>query len=212
MGAVVSANAKLDFKKTLKHLYAPSAKEFCLVDVPPLQYAMVDGSGPPGGEAYVTAVEWLYATSYPIKFLSKVELGRDYVVPPLEGLWWAEDMAVFASDDRDSWQWTMMIMQPDWVSESMYRAGVEKASKKLGSGPGTLRLESLHEGLSVQILHIGPFADEAPVIERLHADFLPSGGLIETGHHHEIYLGDPRRTAPEKLRTVLRQPVRRAKA
>ena len=200
---------KIDFKKTLKHLYAPSSREFSVVEVPPLQYLMVDGIGAPGGDAYTQAVEWLFSVSYPIKFLSKSELGRDYVVPSLEGIWWADDMDVFTTDDRDRWQWTMMIMQPDWISDSMYRAGIAKASKKLGSPPETMRLESLSEGTSVQILHLGPFADEAPVIARLHQKFLPNNGLIETGHHHEIYLSDPRKTAPEKLRTILRQPVRR---
>ncbi len=206
----MSTHPKVDFKKASKHLYAPSSKEFSVVEVPPLQYVMVDGMGAPGGDVYAQAVEWLFSVSYPIKFLSKIELGRDYVVPPLEGIWWADDMDVFTTDDRDRWLWTMMIMQPDWISDSMCRAGIEKASKKLGSPPETMRLESLSEGTSVQILHLGPFADEAPVIDRLHKEFLPRNGFIEAGHHHEIYLSDPRRTAPEKLRTILRQPVRQA--
>lgn len=205
----MKATAKIDFKKTLKHLYVPSAKEFSVVDVPLMQYLMVDGKGAPGGDSYAQAVEWLYATAYPIKFISKIDHGRDYVVPPLEGLWWADDLAVFTTDDRDEWQWSMMIMQPDWISSDVFEAGLSKAAKKLGQPPATLRLEDFDEGTSVQILHLGPFADEAPVIERLHSEFIPSQGFVENGHHHEIYLSDPRRTQPEKLKTVIRQPVAR---
>lgn len=201
---------KVDFKKTLKHLYAPSPKDFEIVDVPEMQFLMIDGMGDPGSSPiYADAVAWLYAVSYPIKFSSKNSLGRDYVVPPLEGLWWADDISAFAGGDRDSWKWTMMIMQPDWVTRSMYEAGVEAATLKLPIPPTTIRLESFAEGLSAQILHIGPYADEAPTIARLHNDFLPDNELTENGHHHEIYLGDPRRVAPEKLKTVLRQPVRK---
>ena len=200
---------KIDFKKTLKHLYRPSAKDFVVVEVPEMQYLMVDGKGAPGNDDYVKAIEWLYATSYPIKFISKIEHDRDYVVPPLEGLWWADDFAAFTNDDRDQWQWTMMIMQPDWITPEILEAGLAKSTKKLGTPPPSLRLEKLDEGTCVQILHLGPFADEAPTIARLHSEFLPSQGLVETGHHHEIYLSDPRKTAPEKLKTVLRQPVRK---
>lgn len=210
MVGLMSTHPKIDFKKTLKHLYAPSSREFSVVEVPAMQYLMVDGLGAPGGEAYSQAVEWLYAVSYPIKFRSKLELGRDYVVPPLEGLWWADDMDVFVTDDRAKWQWTMMIMQPEWISESMFTDAATKAVKKLGDPPETMRLAELVEGTSVQILHLGPFADEAPTIARLHNEFLPDNGFTENGHHHEIYLSDPRKTAPEKLRTILRQPVRRS--
>jgi len=198
---------KVDFKKTLKDLYRPSAKEFTIVDVPEMQFVKVDGVGDPGGEMYAEALGWLYSVAYGIKFASKNDMERDYVVPPLEGLWWAEDMAAFVEGDRDSWLWTAMIMQPNWVTPGMFAAGLAKAEKKLGEPNPTLRFEPFHEGLSVQILHIGPYSAEAPTIARLHQEFLPANGLVENGHHHEIYLGDPRRTAPEKLKTVLRQPV-----
>ena len=198
---------KIDFKKTLKDLYRPSAKKFTIVDVPEMQFVKVDGVGNPGGEMYAEALGWLYAVAYGIKFASKNDMERDYVVPPLEGLWWAEDMAAFVEGDRDSWLWTAMIMQPNWVTPGMFAAGLAKAEKKLGEPNPTLRFEPFHEGLSVQILHIGPYSAEAPTIARLHQEFLPANGLVENGHHHEIYLGDPRRTAPEKLKTVLRQPV-----
>jgi hypothetical protein len=154
------APEKVDFKKTQKHLYVPSAGDFSLVDVPQMQFLGVDGMGDPNSsQTYADAVAWLYAIAYPIKFVSKNELGKDYIVPPLEGLWWADDLSVFADGDRDSWQWTMMLMQPDWITDEMFGAGLEKATKELGTPPPSLRFQPFHEGLSVQILHIGPYAD-----------------------------------------------------
>ena len=201
---------KVDFKRTLKHLYRPSAKEFTVVEVPPLQYLMIDGHGDPNtAPAYAEAIEALYAVAYKIKFSSKSELGRDYVVPPLEGLWWAEDMAAFTERDKSAWSWTMMIMQPQWISPDMFQAAVGQveAKKTLPALP-KLRLEAYAEGLSVQILHIGSYDDEGPVLEKMHHQFIPDQGLKMAGKHHEIYLTDARKTPPEKLKTVLRQPVR----
>lgn len=201
-----------DWKKELKHLYNPSAKEFSLVDVPPMQFLMVDGRGDPNTAAeYSNALEALYPLAYTLKFMSKRELERDYSVPPLEGLWWAEDMAVYtAKPDRDAWQWRMMIMTPDWIGQEHFeRAVAEVGRKKNPAALDKVRLEAFHEGLSVQILHIGPYSAEGPTIARLHKVFLPQNGLVENGEHHEIYLSDPRRAAPEKLKTILRQPVRR---
>ncbi|MFN4273878.1 MAG: GyrI-like domain-containing protein [Aliihoeflea sp.] len=201
---------KIDFKKTMKALYQPPADRFSIVEVPSMQFAMVDGRGDPNvSPDYQNAVQWLYSVSYGLKFVSKQEFGRDYTVPPLEGLWWAEDMGTFLTRDKAAWSWIMMIMQPDWITPEMFSAAIEKAGKKLGEVPPSLRLETYDEGLSVQIMHIGPYDDEGPVISRLHEQFLPQNGLVETGHHHEIYLSDPRKTAAEKLKTVLRQPVRR---
>lgn len=200
---------KLDFKKTMKAYWQPPVGAFVVVEVPKLTFAMVDGKGDPNtAEAYRTAVQWLYSVSYGLKFGSKAG-GRDYGVAPLEGLWWAEDMASFGNGDKSQWLWTAMIMQPDWIDAAAFGAAVEKARDKLGSPPPSLRLEPFEEGLSVQTMHIGRYSAEAPTITRLHDEFLPANGLVEAGHHHEIYLSDPGRTAPEKLRTVIRQPVRR---
>lgn len=201
--------AKTDFKKTLKHLYAPSSKAFTIVDVPEMQFLVIDGEGAPESEAYANAIGWLYGVAYPIKFASKAQLDQDYTVMPLEALWWADDLSAFTEGDRDSWKWTALIMQPEWITDEMFAAGLDKASEKLGEPPAGLRLGPFMEGLSVQIMHIGPYSAEAPTIARLHQEFIPENGLVENGHHHEIYLGDPRRTAPERLKTVLRQPVRR---
>lgn len=175
-----------------------------------MQYLMVDGQGDPNtAPAYREAVEWLYSVSFPVKFLSKKELDRDYAVMPLEGLWWAENLDTFISRQKDKWSWTMMILQPDWITAEMIDAATRMATTKRGAPPGSLRLETLAEGLCVQTMHIGSYDAEGPVLAKLHNEFLPESGLAETGHHHEIYIGDPRKTAPERLKTVLRQPVQR---
>ncbi|MCP3975156.1 MAG: hypothetical protein GY720_11770 [bacterium] len=202
---------KIDFKRTLKELYAPP-QDLVVVEVPELQYLMVDGQGEPGGPSYLDAVEALYAVAYKLKFASKQQADKDYVVPPLEGLWGAADMAAYTSAyDRSKWQWTMMIMTPAWIDRSLFEDTLEVVRK--GKNPPALdlvRLETLSEGTSVQIMHIGSYADEAPTIRRIHEEFIPDNGYTENGRHHEIYLGDPRKVAPEKLRTVLRQPIRPA--
>jgi hypothetical protein len=201
---------KTDFKKTLKHLYSPPRK-FTVVEVPEMQFTMIDGHGDPNtAQEYKDAVEALYAVAYKIKFASKRDLDQDYVVPPLEGLWWAEDMTTFLSRDKSAWDWTMMIMQPDWITQQMVEQAVQQVAKsKELPALGKLWLETYHEGLAVQIMHLGSYDDEGPTLAQLHSEFLPQNGLIEAGKHHEIYVSDPRRTAPEKLKTVLRQPVRR---
>jgi len=205
---------KIDFKKELKHLYRPPSKEFVVVDVPEMQFLMVDGHGDPNvAQEYVDAVEALYAAAYKIKFMSKKELEKDYVVPPLEGLWWAEDMQTFTTKlDKSAWDWTMMIMQPQWITEGFFeqaRAVVQK--QKSLPALARLRLESYHEDLSVQIMHIGSYDDEGPTLLRMHREFIPHNGFEMVGKHHEIYLSDPRKIAPDKLKTVLRQPVSQAR-
>jgi hypothetical protein len=200
---------KVDFKKQLKHLYQPSPKEFVVVDVPPMQFLMIDGHGDPNtAQEYQDALEALYAVAYTQKFASKKVLEMDYVVPPPEGLWWAEDMDVFtASSDKGTWDWTMMIMQPEWVTQEMFEEAVAQVEKKKNPPAlPRLRLEMYDEGLAVQIMHIGPYDAEGPTIARMHA-FIAENGYEPAGKHHEIYLSDPRRTAPEKMKTVLRQPI-----
>lgn len=201
---------KIDLKRELKHLYAPTAKAFTVVNVPTLQFLMVDGHGDPNtAQVYKDAVEALYAVSYKLKFMSKQELEKDYTVLPLEGLWWATNMDSYTSNrDKNQWDWTMMIMQPSWITSAMCATAVQMVAEQKGlAALDALRLESYHEGLSVQIMHIGSYEDEAPTLARLHHEFIPANGYAMNGKHHEIYLGDPRRTSPEKLKTVLRQPV-----
>ncbi|HUP17727.1 MAG TPA: GyrI-like domain-containing protein [Acidimicrobiia bacterium] len=201
---------KTDFKKELRELFGPPTKDFVLVRVPQLAFLMVDGVGDPNtAQSYAEAVEALYSVSYALKFASKKELEHDYVVPPLEGLWWADDPAAFVKREKNEWRWTMMIMQPNWITEGMATAAIETSArnKELPALPG-LRFDGLLEGLSLQIMHIGSFESEGPTLARLHSEYMPAHGFTFNGPHHEIYLGDPRKTAPEKLKTILRQPVK----
>ena len=203
---------KIDFKKVEKHLYKPTHKTFSILEVPTMQFLMVDGHGTPGNEAYQDALAALYAISYKVKFASKKEFAKDYVVPPLEGLWWAEDMSTFTTNrDKSQWDWTMMIRQPDWITEEVVATQTAVVAKQK-SLPALekVRFASYEEGLSVQIMHIGSYDDEGPTLAELHQQFMPENNLTFNGKHHEIYLSDPRRVAPEKLKTVLRQPVKNA--
>ncbi|RLK12422.1 hypothetical protein DER29_5702 [Micromonospora sp. M71_S20] len=200
---------KTDFKKTLD-AYQARRGRFRILDVPATRYLMVDGHGDPNASpAFTGAIEALYPVAYKLKFASRRDLGRDYVVPPLEGLWWAEDMDSFtARRDKARWDWTLMIMVPDWIDPDMFTAAVGQAGA--GNRPARLddiRLGTLSEGRCVQTLHVGSFDDEAEVLARLHGEFVPGNGLRMVGRHHEIYLSDFRRVAPERQRTILRQPV-----
>lgn len=200
---------KIDFKKTLDG-YRAKQGEFRMLELPEMRYLMIDGAGDPNTSAeYAAALAALYPVAYALKFASKRELGRDYVVPPLEGLWWADDMDTFTvARDKTKWRWTMMLMAPDWIPERMFEDALAAVrAKGTADNLDGVRLASLTEGRCVQTLHVGSFDDEGPVLERLHHEFMPANGLTLTGRHHEIYLSDPRRTVPEKLRTILRQPV-----
>lgn len=200
---------KYDVKKALKALYQPGGKQFEMIDVPEMTYVMVDGAGDPNrAPAYTEAVQWLYAVSYALKFACKAATGRDYTVPPLEGLWWADDPGDFVTRAKDRWRWTMMILVPDFVPPDLFAPALAKAGAKLGTPPASLRREALREGQCLQKLHIGSYDDEAPVLADLHDRLMPELGLAFNGRHHEIYLSDPRKVAPEKLKTILRQPVR----
>ncbi|HYH44263.1 MAG TPA: GyrI-like domain-containing protein [Thermoanaerobaculia bacterium] len=204
--------SKTDFKRTLD-AYRATPGQFRIVAVPDLQYLMIDGRGDPNtSSAFAAAVTALYPVAYKLKFASKRDLGRDYVVMPLEGLWWAEDTDLFTTmRDKSRWDWTLMIMVPDWIDQHMFDASVEQAgAKDRPARLGDIRLEWLSEGRCVQTLHIGSFDDEDEVLARMHDGFIPDNGLGMVGKHHEIYLSDFRRVAPEKLRTILRQPVRPA--
>jgi len=200
---------KIDFRKTLKALYSPPAGAFVRVEPPPMQFVKVDGEGDPNtAAAYRSAVEWLYGVSYAMKFAAKAALGKDYGVPPLEGLWWADDPRTFVTREKDRWRWTMMIMVPDFVTRDMFEKAVAKTGGKRGEPPPSLRLEPYDEGLALQTLHVGGYDEEGPVLARLHEEVIPSQGMAFNGPHHEIYLSDPTKTEPAKLKTILRQPVR----
>lgn len=200
---------KIDFKKTLDS-YQAKRGEYRILTIPKLQYIMVDGHGDPNtSQEFTDAVEALYPVAYKLKFASKNDLGKDYVVGPLEGLWWAEDMETFtAARDKSKWDWTLMIFTPDWITKDMFHAAVEKVKEKgTPKKLSQVRLEMLDEELCVQTLHIGSYDDEAPVLDKMHHEFIPANGLKMTKKHHEIYFSDFRKVSPDKLRTILRQPV-----
>jgi hypothetical protein len=205
--------SKIDFKRKLKDLYLPSSKEVSIVQVPKMRFLMIKGKGSPGdSQEYKDALQALYPVAYKAKFLNKSK-GKDYVVPPLEGLWWAEDMSDFSNGKRDKWEWYMMIMQPEWISEDLINKAIDITENKkpeLKELLPKLQFEEFDEGKVAQIMHLGPYSEEGPTIEKLHTFIKEHEGEFD-GHkhkHHEIYIGDPRRGKPENLRTVIRQPFR----
>jgi hypothetical protein len=199
---------KQDLKNVLKDCYNPSSKEFSIIDVPTFNFLMIDGSGDPNtSPEYQAAIEALYSISYTLKFSMKKSAGIDYLVMPLEGLWWADDLSDMS--DKSLWKWTAMIMQPDFISEPLVHDSIEASRGKRGlPSLEKLHFEPYAEGLSVQILYYGPYSEEGPTISRMHT-YIREHGFELAKKHHEIYIGDPRRCAPEKLKTILRQPVRR---
>ena len=200
---------RIDARRELKHLYRASARSVEIVDVPELRFLMIDGAGDPNTTpAYAAAVEALFSVSYTAKFmLKRGPQAIDYAVMPLEGLWWADDLSAFVADDRSQWRWTMMIMQPEFVTEDLIEAArsVVRARKSLPAIEA-LRFETFTEGLCAQTLHVGPFSEEGPTIERVHACIANHGAL--SGKHHEIYLSDVRRADPRRWKTIIRQPLR----
>lgn len=184
----------LDLKKL--DAYRARAGEFRVLTVPPQRYLAIDGHGDPNTDGYRRAIETIYPVAYRLKFASK-RAGRDYVVMPLEALWSAEDPSLFTSRrDKSTWDWTLLTAVPDWITPD-----------DVAAVSTDVRLEELEEGLCVQTLHLGPYDDEGPVLAKMHDEVIPGEGLVLTARHHEIYLSDARRVAPEKLRTILRQPV-----
>lgn len=200
---------KIDLKKDIA-AYRARRGSFDVVEVPPLQYLMVDGHGDPNTSgAYGDAISALFGVAYKLKFASKRELERDYVVMPLEALWWSDDMSSFTTDrDKSRWSWTAMNLVPDWTTDAEFESA-RAATAERGATPALdgLRLERFDEGRCVQTLHVGSFDDEGPVLATMHDHFIPGEGLRMVGKHHEIYLSDLRRTDSAKLRTILRQPV-----
>lgn len=198
---------KSEERRRLEELYLPPTDEFVFVDVPDMQFVMIDGAGDHDSEAFVQATRWLFAVTYPIKRIAKERMGKNFVEAPIEVLWWADDMADFIAGKRDAFKWRQMIVTADWVDQEMFADAVAATSQRLGQAPDGLRLERFSEGSSVQIMHVGPESAAVPTMARLHNEFLPEHNLVAVGYHHEIYLTDPTRVAPDKIKTVLRQPV-----
>ena len=203
-----------DMKRELKQLYAPKNRDWQLLMIPPQRFIAVDGHGDPNtAEAYAEAVTALYGVAYVIKFACKREATeRDFVVAPLEGLWYTDDASAFTARAKALWSWTLLIAQPSWVTDAMIDTAIDSPRlQKAGlAGLEQVHVENIDEGLSAQLLHVGSYDDEAPALKRLHDEFLPHHDLAPGDPHHEIYLSDPRKTERAKLKTVLRQPVVRA--
>jgi hypothetical protein len=200
--------AKRDLKKEMRDLYGPSASEVVRIDVPTMNFVMIDGHGDPNSSTdYASAVQALFALSYALKFaVKKGPQAIDYTVMPLEGLWWADDLDAFSAGDRAQWQWTMMIMQPSFIGHDLVTQTQEAVmTKKRLPALESVRFESFTEGPSAQILHVGPFTTEGPTIARIHRLIVESGGRPR-GKHHEIYLSDITKADPARWRTVIRQP------
>jgi hypothetical protein len=208
---------KIDLKKENKELYNPSSKEVSIIYVPKMNYLMIDGEGDPNiSQEYQDAIEALFSVSFKVKFISAKEASQDYVVMPLEGLWWIENMEDFNIQDKSNWKWTSMIRQPDFITKNMVEKALTEVEKKKNlPALSRVRFESLHEGLSAQIMHLGPYSEEEPAIEKLHAFIEVNGyefdGTMPGEKHHEIYISDVRRTKPEKLKIIIRQPINRRK-
>ena len=200
----------IDLKKTLKPYYTASAAKPAILNIPPLATLRIDGRGDPNGPDFQAAVSSLYSVAYTLKFTFKKEKAVDYPVMALEGLWWADDPEFFMTGDRDKWHWTAFIVTPDIVTKEDVAAAMDAARKK-GRIPDLreVRLETFAEGRAAQVMHIGPYAAEGPTIDRLFK-FIAGEGYKLRGRHHEIYMGDPRRSAPEKLKTILRHPIAKA--
>ena len=200
--------SKIDYKKELKEFYRPSAKKVVEVDIPKMNFLMVNGNGAPETTEYKEAIEVLYSVSYTLKFMiKKGDIGIDYGVLPLEGLWWADDMSDFINDNKSKWIWTMMIMQPELVTKDLVQAAIHQVKdKKNLPAIDKVRFEPFQEGKCAQTLHVGPFSEEGPTVERVHS-FIAECGSELIGKHHEIYLTDIRRAAPENWKTVIRQPM-----
>jgi hypothetical protein len=199
--------ASIDLKKAYKDHYSAKIGDPVVVDVPPRPYLMVDGTGDPNSApAYREAVESLYPLAYALRAAITQATGEAYTVMPLEGLWWVDDYEAFSYEDRSGWQWTSMICLPDATARVDAAAVVAETAERRQLPAGhRVRIERFGDGTAAQVLHVGPYSEEPPTIEALHRFILESGHSL-SGKHHEIYLSDPRKADPAKLRTILRQP------
>jgi len=201
---------KVDYKKELKLFYSARVGQPVVVQIPKMNFIMIDGKGDPNtSQEYIDAIQTLYPVAFTIKFTSKIKHGKDFGVMPLEGLWWTDKMADFSQTDKTNWLWTAMIMQPEIVTEEFYNQAVVQVKKKKNpKSIDRLRFEAYDEGRAAQVMYIGPYSEEGPTIVDLHNFIKEQGGKLDDNnrHHHEIYLGDPRRSDPSKLKTIIRQP------
>ena len=197
-----------DFHNRLNDLYLPPKDQFTVIDVPEIRFAVIDGAGNPENGGTAEAVKWLYAIAHVVKPLVKERMGKNFVEPPPEFLYWADNAEDFVEGRKDKWKWRVMLVFIDWITNELFEEAVAKVESRRGPAPDSLRIQHLHEGKSVQIMHVGNYEKVGAVCEKLYNDFLPENSLVPNGYYHEIYLNDPKRTAPEKRKVVIRQPVK----
>jgi hypothetical protein len=195
------------FHDRLRELYLPPEGQFTLVDVPEIRFAVIDGKGDPGNSKSAEAAKWLYSVVHFVKPLVKERMGVNFVEPPLEFLFWADNERDFIEGNKDKWNWRAMVVFIDWITREQFEEAVAKVEGKRGPAPETLRLKNLHEGKCVQIMHVGDYKEIGRVCDELYSQYLPANNLKPNGYYHEIYLNDPTRTAPNKRKIVIRQPV-----
>ena len=196
------------FHQRIKELYLPPQHHFTIVDVPEISFISIEGQGNPANGTFKRAVKWLFSIAHLIKPIAKERMGKSFVEPPLECLFWADDEADFVLGNRDKWKWRVMIVAiSEWLSHDAFEEAAYTVETKIGPTPGTLRFEDLHEGQCVQVMHVGDYKGVSSICHELYNEFLPDNNLYPNGYYHEIYLNDPDRTAPEKRRVVVRQPV-----
>ena len=196
------------FHARLSELYLPPEGEFSLIDVPEIRYAMIDGAGDPESSGVKEAAKWLYSLVHVVKPYMKERMGKNFAQPPLEYQFWADDPEDFVAGNKDKWYWRVMVVFTDWISQERFDEAVAVVEEKLGAAPATLRMDDIDEGKSVQIQYIGDYSEVQAICDDLYGSYLPENDLEPNGYYHEIYLNDPNRTAPEKRRIVIRQPVR----
>lgn len=195
------------FHARLRELYLPPEGQFSMVEVPEIRFAVIDGKGDPGNGGSAEAAKWLYSVAHFVKPFVKEQMGKNFVEPPLEYLFWADNEKDFIEGNKDKWNWRAMIVFIDWITQEQFEEAVAKVEQKHGPAPDTLRLKNLHEGKCVQIMHVGDYKEVSGVCGELYNQYLPENNLKPNGYYHEIYLNDPTRTAPKKRKIVIRQPV-----
>ncbi len=200
-------NITIDRKKLLE-LYQPDKEEFTLVDVPELPFAMMDGEGSPDNDGAVAkAIKGLFTVIYPIRRAARERMGKTFIEPPVEILYWADDMQDLAMGNKENWKWRVMICLPGWIDKTAFSDAVVQAKEEMDAVPNAIRMETFNEGQCAQIMHVGREQDVPALLEKLYTKFLPQNNLKPTGAYHEIYLDDWSRTAPELRKIILRQPV-----
>lgn len=195
------------FFRKIKHLYSPSQKEFTLVDVPELKYMMIDGTGGPEDELFAKSIKWIFMAIHPLRQLARKKLGKNFVEPPLECLWWSDKGHNLSQIDKKNWKWRLMIVIGDWMDDELLDDALQKARENINGDISTLRYEMYHEGKSVQILCQGNMDKIQKINSQLYERYLPDHGLSPKGYHHEIYLNDVSRDFPKNMKMIIRQPI-----